>query len=213
LFGLRWCFDPICQKEWWFLVCWLLGIGSTYHEKKLIHFIFNFRTIGLVEAWKSVHQDWFTWSIQFGANLWRQQMKDNTPMTFQVCCVMPFGLINAFAIFNIWWMRYFMNTWMILWFITSMTSWKWKTMNNTYVLFWTTLGKFDFTSNWKCVNFIKLKWSYWATSVLKMAFTRVPKYFTLDDVFSQLGEDYPFHLTNFIFLKKFMLKLIIRFLT
>jgi hypothetical protein len=24
-----------------------------------------------------------------------------------------------------------------------------------------------------------------------------PHYFTLDDVFSQLGEDYPFHLTNF----------------
>jgi hypothetical protein len=63
------------------------------------------------------------------------------------------------------------------------------TMNNTYVLFWTTLGKFDFTSDWKCVNFIKLKWSYWATSFLKMAFTKVPIYSTLDDVFSQLGED------------------------
>jgi hypothetical protein len=90
---------------------------------------------------------------------------------------------------------------------------KWKTVDTTYLLFWTTLGKFDFTSNWKYVNFIKLKWSYWATSVLKMAFTRVPIYFTLDDVFSQLGEDYPFHLTNFVLLKKIMLKLITRFLT
>jgi hypothetical protein len=70
-------------------------------------------------------------------------------------------------------MIFFVNTWMISWFITSMMSSffqrTWKTMNDMFDLFWTSSRKLDSMPSWKNVNFIKLKQNSLVTSYLKMA--------------------------------------------
>jgi hypothetical protein len=78
--------------------------------------------------------------------------------------------------FNTYWtFQFFVNTWMISWSITLMTSSffprTWRTMNDMYILFWTSLRKLDFMPSWRNSNFIKLKWNLWVTSSLEMAFS------------------------------------------
>jgi len=67
-----------------------------------------------------------------------------------------------------------MNTWMILWFVTSMTSpffpRTWRNMNNIFNLFCTSFKKLDFTLSWKNANSIKLKWNSLDILYLEMAF-------------------------------------------
>jgi len=68
-----------------------------------------------------------------------------------------------------------MNTWMILWFVTLITSSfvprTWRNMNNMFDLFWTSSKKLNSTLSWKNVNSIKPKWNSSSILFLKMAFT------------------------------------------
>jgi hypothetical protein len=50
------CLDHVCKKEGWFLmnVCQSLCVESTYHQG-LIHFISNFKFVGLVKSCQGVH--------------------------------------------------------------------------------------------------------------------------------------------------------------
>jgi len=50
------CLDHVYQKEGWFLmnVCQSLWVESTYHQG-LVHFISNFRFIGLIKSCQGVH--------------------------------------------------------------------------------------------------------------------------------------------------------------
>jgi hypothetical protein len=79
--------------------------------------------------------------------------------------VMPFGLTNTPAVFQHLMKMSFLNTWMISWFVTSMTSSffqrTWRTMNVMYIWFWRSSGRLDFTPNWRSVNSINLKWNSW----------------------------------------------------
>jgi hypothetical protein len=95
--------------------------------------------------------------------------------------VMPFGLMNAPAIF-----QHFMNDVLCeylddLCFVTLMTSSfttrTWKNMNDMFDLFWTSLRKLDFMPSWRNVNFVKLKWNYSITLFLEMAFAWIPTRF------------------------------------
>jgi len=86
----------------------------------------------------------------------------------------PLTLLMHMLSFNIWGMMFSMGIWMILWFVTLMTSsffWrKWHTMNATYVLFWKSFGKLVFMSNWKNVDSINLRWNSWVILFLEMVF-------------------------------------------
>ncbi len=72
-------------------------------------------------------------------------------------------------------MMFSMNTWMILWFVTLITSSfvprTWRNMNNMFDLFWTSSKKLNSTLSWKNVNSIKPKWNSSSILFLKMAFT------------------------------------------
>jgi hypothetical protein len=88
--------------------------------------------------------------------------------------VMPFGLTNEHVVFQHLTM-YFMNTLMILWFLTLMTSSFfqriWMTMNTMYAWFWRTSWKLDFMPNWRNVSSINLKCNFWVTTFLEMPLT------------------------------------------
>jgi len=66
------------------------------------------------------------------------------------------------------------NTWMTLWFVTSMTFLFFpriqKNMNGTCALFWTNWGKLGSMPSWKNVNSIEPKWNSLVTSFLDMEF-------------------------------------------
>ncbi len=87
----------------------------------------------------------------------------------------PLALPMHLLYFNIWWMMFSMSTWMILWFVTSMTSSfsqiTWQTMNVMYVLCWKSFEKLVFMPNWKNVNSINLRWNFWMILFLEMVFT------------------------------------------
>jgi hypothetical protein len=65
--------------------------------------------------------------------------------------------------FNIWWMMSSVNIWMILWFVTLMTSSffqkTWQTMNTMYILFWKSSKKWIFMLIWKSVDSINQRWN------------------------------------------------------
>ncbi len=89
--------------------------------------------------------------------------------------VMPFNLTNAVVVFQHLTNNILVNIWMILWSFMSMTSSflqrTQKTMNIMYILLWTSSKKLKFMPNWRSVNYMKLKWSPWIASFLKMTFT------------------------------------------
>jgi hypothetical protein len=69
----------------------------------------------------------------------------------------------------------FMSIWMILWFVTLITSSfsqrTWRTLSTIYVWFWRSINKLNFyLPNWRNVNSTNLKWNYWVTSCLEMTF-------------------------------------------
>jgi hypothetical protein len=72
-------------------------------------------------------------------------------------------LLTRLLFSNILWTMSFVSTWIILWFVTLMTSsffqTTWRTKSVMYVWFWRSFGRLDFTSNWKNVNSINLKWN------------------------------------------------------
>jgi len=84
------------------------------------------------------------------------------------------ALLMRLLFSNIWWTIYFMSTWMILWFVTLMTTSfsqrTWRTMSTMYVWFWRSFERLDFMPNWENVNSTNLKWNSWVTSSLEMAF-------------------------------------------
>ncbi len=78
--------------------------------------------------------------------------------------------------FNTYWTsQFFVNTWIISWSTTLMTSSffprTWRTMNEMYILFWTSLRKLDFMPSWRNSKFIEAKWNSWVTSSLEMEFS------------------------------------------
>jgi hypothetical protein len=90
----------------WYLLSLILGLLDQLNHAKI------YTNIDLCGAYNLVH-------IGEG---------DEWKTTCRTCyshfeyVVMPFGLTNAPIFFNIWWMMFFVNIWMILWSITSMTS-------------------------------------------------------------------------------------------
>jgi hypothetical protein len=90
--------------------------------------------------------------------------------------VMPFGFTNAPVVFQLHLMNDVFHEYsrMISWFVILMTSSffrrTWRTMSTMYVWFWRSFGSLDFTSNWRSVNSINLKWNYWVTSSMEMAY-------------------------------------------
>ncbi len=104
------------------------------------------------------------------------QEGDEWKIVFQTCYghfeYMLIHLIHA--IFQYLMKIFFMNTWMILWFVAYMTSpffpRTWKNLNDIFNLFCTNLEKLDFTLSWKNANSIKLKWNSLDILYLEMAF-------------------------------------------
>ncbi len=103
----------------------------------------------------------------------RQHSKPITAILNMLWCHL--ALLTHLLFYNIWWTMSFMSTWMISWFVPSMTSSfyqrTWRTMNAMYIWFWKSFRRLDFMPNWRSVNSINLKWNFWVTSSLEMAFT------------------------------------------
>jgi hypothetical protein len=112
------CPNPIYQEEGRILLnlCQLPWAKSTHHQE-LIFATFHFKIIGSTQSCQGVHQDQLAWCIQLGVYLKKWQMEDCIPYT-----LWPLALWMHLLSFDISWTIFFMNTWMILWFVTLMTS-------------------------------------------------------------------------------------------
>jgi hypothetical protein len=142
----------------------------------LVSFTPNIKIVGPSKSYQGVYQDLFTWGIQLGA----YQEGDKWKTAFCTCyghfeyVVIPFHLTNALAVF-----QHFMNDvfheylddFVVYYIDDILISPKtWKSTNDMFDLFWTSLGKSNFMPNWRNVNSIKSKWNSLITSSLEMVF-------------------------------------------
>jgi hypothetical protein len=98
-----WCAYLLYKKERWLFanVCWLSWIESTYH-KKSVPFAHDLKVIEPTQSCQGLHQDY----IHGTYNLVHIQEGDEWKTSYKTCyghfeyVMMPFGLINTFAVFQ-----------------------------------------------------------------------------------------------------------------
>ncbi len=89
-------------------------------------------------TWKLTYMECTIWSTIEKVMNGKWHSEFVTTILNMLWCLLV--LLMHMLFFNIWWMMFSVNIWMILWFVTSMTfsfsRRMWQTMNAMYVLFW-----------------------------------------------------------------------------